>query len=225
MSTAAETRPADTRIAQAMEVSTSGTCDVLQPQLQGNLARFAARKLQFKPVTEAQRALAEYMALPASQYSVLDARKIERIDESTFRCYVGRLAFFGFSVEPVITVSVVVEDKGCTIKLLSARLQGSSAIEDVNNKFTAQMTNTVRWSVTPDPSVKQISSDTTIEVVVQVPTWFSIVPVPSIEAAGSRVMQTTLNLMVPRFLEQLEKDYHRWAAGDASRQPLDDGAL
>eukprot|EP00775_Hariotina_reticulata_P007243 gene7243-7456_t len=208
-----------------MEVSTSGAEHMLQPQLQGKLARFAAHKLQFKPVTEAQRALAEYMALPASQYSVLDARKIERIDESTFRCYVGRLAFFGLSVEPVITVSVVVEDKGCTIKLLSARLQGSKAVEDVNSKFTAQMTNKVRWSITPDPSEKEISSDTTIEVVVQVPTWFSVVPVPSIEAAGSSVMQTTLNLMVPRFLEQLEKDYHRWAAGDASRRPLEEGSL
>ena len=29
---------------------------------------------------------AEYMTLPASQYSVLDAKRIERIDDDTFRC-------------------------------------------------------------------------------------------------------------------------------------------
>jgi hypothetical protein len=194
----------------------------IQPQLQGKVARFAAQKHARKPVQELQRALAEYMALPASQYSVLDARKIERLDETTFRCFVGRLAFFGFSVEPVITVSVVVEERGCTIKLLSAQLQGSEAVQDINSKFTAQMTNVVRWNATEEPNVKEISSDTSIEVVVQVPNWFGFVPVTSIEAAGSKVMSTTLNLMVPRFLEQLQKDYKQWASGDESRKPVGD---
>ncbi|WIA19883.1 hypothetical protein OEZ86_013566 [Tetradesmus obliquus] len=165
------------------------------------------------------------MALPASQYSVLDARKIERIDDSTFRCFVGKLAFLGFSVEPVITVSVVVEERGCTIKLLSAKLQGSKLVEDVNSKFTAQMTNVVRWSATEDAAVKQISSSTSIEVVVQVPGWAGLIPVPSMEATGSKVMQTTLNLMVPRFLQQLGQDYALWASGDESRKPLDNGGL
>lgn len=62
---------------------------------------------------------AEYMALPASQYSVLDAQKIERLDDTTFRCYVGQLRFFGIKVEPVLTVSVNVEPLGPTVKLLS----------------------------------------------------------------------------------------------------------
>lgn len=151
--------------------------------------------------------------------------QIERIDDSTFRCFVGKLAFLGFSVEPVITVSVVVEERGCTIKLLSAKLQGSKLVEDVNSKFTAQMTNVVRWSATEDAAVKQISSSTSIEVVVQVPGWAGLIPVPSMEATGSKVMQTTLNLMVPRFLQQLGQDYALWASGDESRKPLDNGGL
>lgn len=92
-----------------------------QHSVSGKVAVFAASKQQSQPVQEQQRPLAEYMALPASQYSVLDARKIERVDDTTFRCYVGGLNFLNFSVEPVITVSVTVEDKGCTIKLLSCR--------------------------------------------------------------------------------------------------------
>eukprot|EP00878_Enallax_costatus_P004107 GHUV01004335.1.p1 GENE.GHUV01004335.1~~GHUV01004335.1.p1 ORF type:complete len:254 (+),score=29.94 GHUV01004335.1:376-1137(+) len=228
------TGSAHVRVAAIARESTTAAVDALdrpstsgsaQEPLTGKVARFTARKHQLKAVQEQQRALAAYMALPASQYSVLDARKIDRINDSTFRCYVGRLGFFGFSVEPVITVSVVVEEKGCTIKLLSAKLQGSRMVEEVNNKFTAQMTNVVRWSPTEDPSVKQISSDTSIEVAVQVPGWAGVLPTPSMEAAGSRVMQTTLNLMVPRFLEQLTKDYQLWAAGDESRKPVGDGAL
>ena len=59
------------------------------------------------------------MALPASQYSVLDAQRIERIDDSTFCCYVGQLKFFGIRVEPVLTVSVNVGPRGPTVKLLT----------------------------------------------------------------------------------------------------------
>lgn len=38
------------------------------------------------------------MTLPASQYSVLDAKRIERIDDATFRCYVGGISFLNFKV-------------------------------------------------------------------------------------------------------------------------------
>ena len=65
---------------------------------------------------------AEYMALPASQYSVLDAQKIERLDDSIFQCHVGRIGFFGWGVEPVLTVSVVVEPEGPIVKLLDTKV-------------------------------------------------------------------------------------------------------
>ena len=65
----------------------------------------------------------EYMSLPASQYSVLDAERIERIDENTFRCYVYRLKFFGFEVCPVLLVRVDEEPDGCCIQLLSCTVR------------------------------------------------------------------------------------------------------
>eukprot|EP00877_Chromochloris_zofingiensis_P014205 jgi/Chrzof1/9038/Cz03g33250.t1 len=213
------------QLTAATDAAQTSTSNSTVSQLTGKIARFAAKKQQFQQIEEKQKALAAYMALPASQYSVLDARKIERIDDSTFKCYVGGMTILNFSVEPVITVSVVVEDKGCTIKLLSCQLQGSKSIEDVNDKFTAQMTNVVRWQPTDDPQLKQIGSDTSIEVVVQVPNWASFLPVSSLESVGSKVMQTTLNVMVPRFLLHLKKDYELWASGDESRRPLGTGQL
>lgn len=71
---------------------------------------------------------AAYMTLPASQYSVLDAKQIERIDDSTFRCYVGGLRFLGFTVDPVLTVSVIVTDKGPTVRLLSTEVSSWNRI-------------------------------------------------------------------------------------------------
>lgn len=182
---------------------------------------------------EKQRPLSDYMALPASQYSVLDARRIERVDDSTFKCYVGELRFFSWSVEPVITVSVTVDQGGCTIRLLGCQLQGSPFVEAINSRFSATMTNVVRYrdmqALDPDsdfdeelpPEVqKEITSDTIIQVVLEVPPWSSFLPVSSIEGVGSGVMQGVLNAMVPRFLQQLCKDYNLWAAGDESRKPV-----
>ena len=42
------------------------------------------------------------MTLPASQYSVLDAERIERIDDNSFKCYTHRLKFFAFEVSTQI---------------------------------------------------------------------------------------------------------------------------
>ncbi|KDO45174.1 hypothetical protein CISIN_1g026771mg [Citrus sinensis] len=48
-------------------------------------ARFVARRKESVRVRQLQRPLIEYMSLPASQYSVLDAERIERVDDNTFR--------------------------------------------------------------------------------------------------------------------------------------------
>ncbi|KAG2500248.1 hypothetical protein HYH03_001826 [Edaphochlamys debaryana] len=199
-------------------------------------ARFRANKLGRQPIYEAQRPLGEYMALPASQYSVLDARKIERVDDTTFKCYVGALKLFSWSAEPVITVSVTVEEGGCTIRLLGCRLQGSRFVEDLNEKFSATMTNVVRYRdyVAPEGQdepapaeeaaegrrLQEIVSDTTIEVDLEIPSWCAFLGADSISASGSKVMQGVLNAMVPRFLAQLRTDYEKWAAGDDSRKPV-----
>lgn len=64
----------------------------------------------------------EYMSLPASQYSVLDAERIERVDDNTFRCYVYTFKFFNFEVCPVLLVRVEEQPNGCCIKLLSCKV-------------------------------------------------------------------------------------------------------
>lgn len=164
------------------------------------------------------------MALPASQYSVLDAKRIERIDANTFMCYVGGLHFLKFHVEPVLTVSVVVGERGPTVQLLSTELRGSPAVVEANKKFTATMTNVVRWQEAEGGSGKEISSDTSIQVTLEVPRWF-VLPVGVIERSGCAVMQRVVDTAVPRFLQQLKADYALWASGDESRKPVADGEL
>uniref|UniRef100_A0A1D1YTN9 Putative pentatricopeptide repeat-containing protein At1g26500 n=1 Tax=Anthurium amnicola TaxID=1678845 RepID=A0A1D1YTN9_9ARAE len=99
-------------------------------------ARFEAKRTESTSVRQLQRPLLEYMRLPASQYSVLDAERIERVDDSTFRCYVYRFKFFSFEVCPVLVVRVDEEPYGCCIRLLSCKLEGSPIVVAQNEKFS-----------------------------------------------------------------------------------------
>ncbi|KAG2262542.1 hypothetical protein Bca4012_012825 [Brassica carinata] len=189
-------------------------------------ARFVARQKQSVSVRQLQRPLIEYMSLPASQYSVLDAERIERVDDNTFRCYVYTFKFFNFEVCPVLLVRVEEQPNGCCIKLLSCKLEGSPVVVAQNDKFDASMVNRVSCDSTQEvSSEQQITSDAVIEVNIEIPFAFKVFPVGAIEATGTQVLDQILRLMLPRFLSQLSKDYQAWASGDTSRQPLGTGEI
>ncbi|KAF2937265.1 uncharacterized protein [Oryza sativa Japonica Group] len=196
-------------------------------------ARFVARRSESTFVQQLARPLAEYMSLPASQYSVLDAERIERVDESTFRCYVYRFRFFALEVCPVLLVRVDEEPNGCCISLLSCKLEGSPLVEAQNDKFSASMVNKVFCnSSMSDSTSQQLTSDTTIEllvtnfqVTIDIPFPFRALPVEAIESSGKQVLEQLLRVMLPRFLKQLVKDYQAWASGDSSRKPLGTGEI
>ncbi|XP_068646499.1 uncharacterized protein [Aristolochia californica] len=166
------------------------------------------------------------MGLPASQYSVLDAERIERIDENTFRCYVYRVKFFAFEVCPVLLVRVEEESNGCCIRLLSCKLEGSPIVVAQNDKFSASMVNRISCNTNLSNSeVQQLTSDTVIEVGIDIPFAFRALPVEMIESTGAQVLEQLLGIMLPRFLAQLLKDYQAWASGDISRQALGTGEI
>ncbi|KAL7148190.1 hypothetical protein ABFS83_06G161600 [Erythranthe nasuta] len=189
-------------------------------------ARFVARRTESVSVRQLQRPLIEYMSLPASQYSVLDAERIERIDDSTFRCYVYRFKFFAFEVCPVLLVRVEEQPNGCCIKLLSCKLEGSPIVVAQNDKFDASMENKISCDSTRgDSSVQKLTSDAVIEVNIEIPFAFRAIPTQAIESTGSQVLEQILKAMLPRFMSQLMKDYEAWASGDTSRQPLGTGEI
>lgn len=139
------------------------------------------------------------------------------------------------------------------------QLMGSPAVEAANDRFSATMTNEVRWGTAAKSGLLELRSDTAIQaslhgpfllqwqrpkdmasdvmhfvsngpcacvqVALQVPSWFRVIPIGAIESTGCSVMQRVLDRMVPRFLKQLQADYELWAAGDESRKPIGAGEL
>lgn len=189
-------------------------------------ARFVARRTESVSVRPLERPLLEYMSLPASQYSVLDAQRIERIDDNTFRCYVYTFKFFAFEVCPVLLVRVEEQPNGCSINLVSCKLEGSPIVVAQNNKFDASMVNRISCDRNQsNSSIQELKSDTVIEVSIEIPFPFQAIPAQTIESSGTQVLEQILKIMLPRFMAQLVKDYEAWASGDASRQPLGTGGI
>ncbi|KAF5959912.1 hypothetical protein HYC85_001121 [Camellia sinensis] len=146
----------------------------------------------------------EYMSLPASQYSVLDARSIDRVDNGTFRCYVYNFKFFAFEVCPVLLVRVEEEPYGFCIKLLSCNLQGSPIVVAQNEKIDASMVNRVSCNrKQSDSSVDELTSDTAIEVSIEIPFAFRPISVQAIESTDTQVLEQILRIMLPCFMAQV----------------------
>ncbi|PNT22394.1 hypothetical protein POPTR_008G030300v4 [Populus trichocarpa] len=189
-------------------------------------AKFVARRKESVSVRQLGRPLMEYMSLPASQYSVLDAERIERVDDNTFRCYVYSFKFFAFEICPVLLVRVEEQPDGCCIKLLSCKLEGSPIVVAQNEKFDAYMVNQISCdSNQSNSTIQQLTSDAVIEVSIDIPFAFRAIPAEAIESTGAQILKQILGQILPRFMAQLVKDYHAWASGDASRQPLGTGEI
>ncbi|KAK4750258.1 hypothetical protein SAY87_027707 [Trapa incisa] len=189
-------------------------------------ARFFARRKESITVKQLERPLSEYMSLPVSQYSVLDAERIERVDDNTFRCYVYRIKFFTFEVCPVLLVRVEEQPNGCCIRLLSCKFEGSPIVAAQNDKFDASMLNNISCASNEgNSSLQYLTSETSIEVSIDVPLTFRAIPVRAIETTGARVLDQVLKMMLPRFMAQLVNDYNAWASGDTSRQPMGTGKI
>nr|XP_029150247.1 uncharacterized protein LOC112764209 isoform X4 [Arachis hypogaea]XP_029150248.1 uncharacterized protein LOC112764209 isoform X4 [Arachis hypogaea] len=90
----------------------------------------------------------------------------------------------------------------------------------------ALMVNRISCDSDSDMSlVHKLTSDTLIEVSIEIPFAFRVIPKQAIESAGTQVLEQILRIMLPRFMSQLVKDYHAWASGDTSREPLGTGEI
>jgi hypothetical protein len=65
-----------------------------------------------------------------------------------------------------------------------------------------------------------LSVDCQLEISALVPREGKWLPKRLVSKSGSIVIQQMLNIMVPRFLKQLAKDYEVWSNGDDSRAPI-----
>lgn len=176
-------------------------------------------------VKELKRTAKAYMALPASEYSVLSADQIERLSDSQFKAVLGKLNFFGTVIIPVlyVDVHVVPDEHRAEINVKRAETIGSEMAEKVSGTFQISAVNLVSAGA-DDKGRPTLTSDTSLSINVVVPED-SRVPVRLIQSGGNFIIQSSLNLIVPTFVRLLAMDFKRWSAGDDKRSAVDGASL
>lgn len=207
----------------------------------GRHASFEATRRAVKRVHESAngRAVREYMALPASQYSTLDGESVERVADDTFKVELSELAFLGLTLKPKLTAKVVVREdgSGCEVRVEDMELTGSGVVENASDAFEIVSVNNVTWRDVEYESLgakerevletcggeyKEFMSETSVSVYIIVPGWFPFT-VKATERTGRFVVKQVVGQVVPRFLNQLAEDYRTWSSGDDSRAATGDG--
>jgi hypothetical protein len=156
-----------------------------------------------------RRTVKEYMALPATQYSVLSASQIERLSDTEFKATLGSMNFFGTKIIPVlfVCVNVIPEEHRAEIVVKRAETVGSEIAEKLSGTFTISAINLVSAG-RDDKDRATLTSETNLLINVVVPEDAKV-PRRLIQSGGNFIIQSSLNIIVPTFVRILAEDFKR----------------
>ncbi|KAJ0965542.1 hypothetical protein J5N97_026680 [Dioscorea zingiberensis] len=156
--------------------------------------------------------MAQFLRHPSGVEAILNTRALrcfQPLDSNTYRCTLHQLRFLRFLVSPVIDLRVTPTSRDCTVELLSCKFEGSKALEQQNQLFSAVMKNYITWDEnSSDPC---LDVDVSLKVTLEVYTKpFSLLPISAVEKPGNLIMQGLLDRLTPLLAEQLLNDYQAW---------------
>ncbi|CAN0284961.1 unnamed protein product [Pylaiella littoralis] len=172
-------------------------------------------------VEEGTRKLSDYLALPPTEYSLLDPKMVTRLSEETFRMDGATLNIVGTKVKPVIFVKVKVEPEKNLANIMVERveLDGSEAVRGAAGTFNVTSSTVVSCAEKEDgrqANLLELRTSSDIEIELLVPNE-NFVPLGVLRRAGNFVMQRVVDIGLPQFTKFLKRDYARWAEGDDTR--------
>jgi len=168
------------------------------------------------------------MQLPASQYACVPMplnSSLDRIRGTTdqFRLCVPPMQLKspgvpGVEVRPVVMARVTVEPDQVVIFSDSCILKGSKIIEDIgiNDFFDFTINIYLTWK--NEMGDRLITARAEIDVDLDPPGPFALVPKNIIEAVGNRALSIALDALLKDFMWNLGLDFDRWAADENYRK-------
>lgn len=182
----------------------------------------------------------QYVLIPMPLESSLtridinDSNFPSKSDDTKFELVVPTIHFFKLSLTPVVYASVQPHENRVVISSTKALLRGSPFIEKVqlNDRFDFTVTTTLTWKDASSqihleqngnqngnankfedkhPMDCSIRAETVIDVDVSVPFPFSTIPKRALEQTANAVMRMSLKYIQANFVENLAKDYKKWA--------------
>ena len=174
--------------------------------------------------------LDNYMRLPVVQYTAiplpLQAKLLKTARSDEFEMRVPPLAFavpgLPITVAPTVLATVRSEQDRVLIRSDRCTLSGSPEAERLidatrlNERFSFNVRAELTWDSAPSRAV--IRSRTAVEVDVDTPRIFKLVPMPVLEAIVTRATRVVLEALLEVFLRNLAADYARWATDSGYRE-------
>eukprot|EP00904_Undaria_pinnatifida_P002053 jgi/Undpi1/11849/HiC_scaffold_4.g01548.m1 len=189
----------------------------------GGRVKWVANKESKAIVEEGGRKLSDYLALPPTEYSLLDPKMITRLTEDTFKMDCGTLNIVGTKVNPVLFVRVEVKPEQSQANIMVERVElgGSEAVRSAGGTFNVTSSTVVSCADIEDSGehnshMLQLRTEANIEIEMLVPNE-NFVPLGVLRRTGSFVMQRVLDIGLPQFTRFLKRDYGRWTEGDDDR--------
>lgn len=191
--------------------------------------------------------LTSYMRLPVEQYALIPmplgsslSHRKRRIEgtrgegaalsdsspaDTEFELIVPTLSFFNLRVQPTVFCTVRPEKDKVLILSHKCTLKGSPFIEKVklNDRFDFLIETELTWEdFAANKSARRgrkcsISAETIVDVDVDVPPPFSSLPQRVLRATGNAAMKLSLMFILDNFVENLAKDYGKWATDEKYR--------
>lgn len=136
-----------------------------------------------------------------------------------FELLIPEITFLRLTLRPVVYATVTPQSNRVVISSKKCILRGSPFIEKVklNDRFDFSVTTTLTWedrdaAHSPlNESEGSITAETTIRVNVDVPRPFKSIPKRVLEATGNAAVKFTLQYVQGNFVDNLAKDYVKWA--------------
>lgn len=150
--------------------------------------------------------------------SMLNTKALHRyeyVGDDVYRCYLPKVTLLRFEVAPIVDLFVAASDVNCRVEMRQCMFQGSKAVEDQNERFSASLKNHLTWHDTPEGD-QVLNLETELCVSLEVYTIpFTMLPLSAVEVPGNAIMQAMLDRLIPLFLDYLFVDYKRWVDEDA----------
>jgi hypothetical protein len=194
-----------------------------------SIARIRASRTSIQNVEDGNGLLQDYMQLPASQYSCVPMplnSSLDRVlgmpDQFRLRVPPMKLKSPGVpevEVRPLMMATVNVEQHRVLITSNSCQIRGSKIIENlkINDFFDFKVEICLTWEDGTPASSPAITARSEIEVDLDPPGLFALVPRQILEAVGKRAIGITLGALQKNFMKSLGSDFERWSVDEEYR--------
>jgi hypothetical protein len=159
--------------------------------------------------TEDDELLREYLALPTSEYSLLDEKFVEKISDDTFVVRVPLNDVIGVDLTPAISIVATPHRRDGKVTFVGTEATlGSPALDEL---FKLKVVAVLKGRKT------SLQARVNVMMALSVPPRLRVIPNPLLGYAGRLITKSVLMATVPNFSSLLVSDYEKWVSEDKRR--------